>query len=262
MSEMNQESRLKLLGLWPQWTLRPEFTQQADATVACVQATEQKPVAPQELASPAADAIAIGEPQGTVAVRREHIMRMEWEELTRDMCQCQQCELSHSRTQVVPGVGDKQADWLVIGEAPGADEDAKGEPFVGQAGKLLDNMLAAIGLERGKGVYIANVLKCRPPNNRNPQEDEIGSCEPYLARQIQLIRPRIILAVGKFAAQWLLDSDKPVGALRGKIHFFNEIPVVVTYHPAYLLRSPAEKARAWEDLCLAQDALNQTNPSL
>ena len=259
MSELNWESRLKLLGLWPQWTLRPEFARTADAAEENIRAGEVVAL-PEPV--PVADASAKADSQGVIADGRESIMQMEWEELTRTICQCRQCGLSQTRTQAVPGVGDRQADWLIVGEAPGADEDASGEPFVGQAGKLLDSMLAAIGLARGNGVYIANVLKCRPPGNRNPQEDEIVACEPYLARQIELIRPRIILAVGKFAAQWLLDSDKPVGALRGKIHFFNEIPVVVTYHPAYLLRSPTEKARAWEDLCLAQDALKQTNPPL
>ncbi len=274
MSELNQESRLKLLGLWPRWSLRLEYLPRTAVTgaelTAGAAAAQPIPVAAlaAEVAEPAEDAMLPqtaapgGSSQSAIADRRMQIMRMDWDELTQTICHCQQCGLAQTRSQAVPGVGDRKAEWLIVGEAPGADEDAQGEPFVGQAGKLLDNMLAAIGLKRGDGVYIANVLKCRPPDNRNPQDIEIAACEPYLTRQIELIRPRIILAVGKFAAQWLLTSDKPVGALRGKIHHFNEIPVIVTYHPAYLLRSPTEKARAWEDLCLAQDALKQSAPSL
>lgn len=271
MNDLDQETRLKLLGLWPRWRLKPAYLPHTGAAAAkptTESATEHPiPVAARtaevDAGAKMPQAVApVSETPVSAADRRTQIMRMDWDELTQTICRCQECGLAQSRSQAVPGVGDRKAEWLVVGEAPGADEDAQGEPFVGQAGKLLDNMLAAIGLKRGAGVYIANVLKCRPPNNRNPQDIEITACEPYLARQIELIRPRIILAVGKFAAQWLLASDQPVGALRGKIHHFNEIPVIVTYHPAYLLRSPTEKARAWEDLCLAQDALKQSAPSL
>jgi DNA polymerase len=148
-------------------------------------------------------------------------------------------------------VGDEQAEWLFVGEGPGADEDAQGEPFVGQAGKLLDNMLLSIKLRRGKNVYIANIVKCRPPNNRVPEADEIATCLPYLQRQIELIKPKLIVALGKTAATALLGRDEVLGSLRGELHDLNGTPLVVTYHPAYLLRSPMEKAKAWQDLCFA-----------
>lgn len=175
-----------------------------------------------------------------------------WEQLADAVAHCTACKLSGSRTQGVLGVGDRNADWLIIGEAPGADEDRIGEPFVGQAGKLLDAMLAAIGLKRGENVYITNVLKSRPPGNRNPEPDEVAACRPYLLAQIELIRPKLILALGRFAAQSLLDTDEAIARLRGRVHRFQEVPLVVTYHPAYLLRNLPDKARAWEDLCLAR----------
>lgn len=175
-----------------------------------------------------------------------------WDELADAVAQCTKCKLHSTRTQGVLGVGDRNADWLVIGEAPGADEDAQGEPFVGQAGKLLDAMLASIGLARGDNVYIANVLKSRPPGNRNPEPDEIAACLPYLLNQIALIRPKLIVAVGRFAAQTLLQTDEAIGRLRGRVHQYQGIPLIVTYHPAYLLRNLPDKARAWEDLCLAR----------
>jgi DNA polymerase len=166
--------------------------------------------------------------------------------------------LHGTRTQTVFGVGDRRADWLVIGEAPGADEDQQGEPFVGRAGQLLNAMLFAIGLAREQ-VYIANILKCRPPGNRDPRPEEVVCCEPYLFRQIELIQPKIILAVGRIAAQNLLKTDTPIGKLRGQLHRFGAagIPVVVTYHPAYLLRSPTEKRKAWDDLQFACAALRR-----
>jgi DNA polymerase len=177
---------------------------------------------------------------------------LNWDELADAVARCTKCKLSATRTQGVLGVGDRNADWLIVGEAPGADEDAQGEPFVGQAGKLLDAMLAAIGLARGDNVYIANVLKSRPPGNRNPEPDEIAACMPYLLNQIALIQPKIILALGRFAAQTLLDTDETIGRLRGRVHRYQNIPLVVTYHPAYLLRNLPDKARSWEDLCLAR----------
>jgi DNA polymerase len=152
------------------------------------------------------------------------------------------------------GVGNTQADWLIIGEAPGAEEDRRGEPFVGRAGQLLDEMLRATGQSRGE-VYIANVLKCRPPNNRDPELGEARACRGYLDRQIALLKPKIILAVGRIAAQTLLATDTPVGKLRGKLHHLGDIPLVVTYHPAYLLRSPRQKSKSWADLCLAMDVI-------
>ena len=176
----------------------------------------------------------------------------DWDQLAEAVAHCTACKLHSTRTQGVLGVGDRNADWLIIGEAPGADEDAQGEPFVGQAGKLLDAMLAAIDLKRGNKVYITNVLKSRPPGNRNPEPDEVAACRPYLLAQIALIQPKLILALGRFAAQSLLDTDEAVGRLRGRVHQFQNVPLVVTYHPAYLLRNLPDKARAWEDLCLAR----------
>jgi DNA polymerase len=153
------------------------------------------------------------------------------------------------------GVGDRAARWLFVGEGPGAEEDARGEPFVGKAGQLLDAMLAAIGLKRGQGVFIANVVKCRPPANRNPEPAEAACCMPFLERQVDLIRPRLIVALGKVAAVTLLNQDSTVAALRGRVHGYRGSPLLVTYHPAYLLRNPPDKAKAWEDLCLARDTM-------
>ncbi len=180
---------------------------------------------------------------------------MDWNQLKAEVEHCTACTLSLTRTQAVFGVGDEKANWLCIGEGPGAREDATGEPFVGPAGKLLDNMLSAIGLQRGNNVYIANIVKCRPPNNRNPEPNETKQCEPYLARQIELIKPKIILALGKIAAQNLLKCDDNISSLRGKLHQYSGIALIVTYHPAYLLRSPHDKAKAWEDLCFAQETM-------
>jgi DNA polymerase len=184
-----------------------------------------------------------------------------WDALAEAVAHCTACKLSTTRTQGVLGVGDRHADWLIIGEAPGADEDARGEPFVGEAGKLLDAMLAAINLQRGNKVYITNVLKSRPPGNREPESDEIAACRPYLLAQIELIQPRLILALGRVAAQSLLDTDETVGHLRGRVHPFQGVPLVVTYHPAYLLRKLSDKARAWEDLCLARRTFASLPPS-
>ncbi len=184
-----------------------------------------------------------------------------WDTLADAVAHCTACKLSATRTQGVLGVGDRNADWLIIGEAPGADEDAQGEPFVGQAGKLLDAMLASIGLQRGDNVYITNVLKSRPPGNRNPEPDEVAACRPYLLAQIELIQPRLILALGRFAAQSLLDTDEAIARLRGRVHRFQNVPLVVTYHPAYLLRTLPDKARAWEDLCLARRTFSSLTPS-
>jgi uracil-DNA glycosylase family 4 len=175
---------------------------------------------------------------------------LSWEELRAAVAGCTRCALHESRTQTVFGVGNTTADWMIIGEAPGAEEDRRGEPFVGRAGKLLDEMLLAIGQQR-QSVFIANILKCRPPNNRDPSADESASCRPYLRQQIELVQPKIILAVGRIAAQQLLQSDAPVGRLRGTVHELDGVPLVVTYHPAYLLRSPSQKRKSWDDLCLA-----------
>jgi len=179
------------------------------------------------------------------------IMRMGWPELKARVAGCTDCPLHQKRNQSVFGVGDENADWLFVGEGPGAEEDAQGEPFVGQAGKLLDNMLAAIQLKRGQNVYIANVVKCRPPGNRNPEPAEALACEPYLHRQIELIRPKLIVALGRVAVSNLLATDASIASLRGKVHRYRGIPLIVTYHPAYLLRTLPDKAKAWVDLRFA-----------
>jgi DNA polymerase len=179
---------------------------------------------------------------------------LSWDELAATVRECRLCGLCETRTQTVFGTGDVRARLMVIGEAPGAEEDRQGEPFVGRAGQLLNSMLRAAGFERGQ-VYIANVLKCRPPNNRDPATDETDHCLPYLRRQIELIDPAVILCVGRIAAQRLLDRDEPLARLRGHIHRLGQTPVVVTYHPAYLLRSPTEKRKSWDDLKLALGVL-------
>ena len=213
------------------------------AAARSVPAARPVPVAPEPAGGPisvvAADAVA----------------HMDWQALRAAVSDCQACGLCQGRQQTVFGVGDVQARWMVIGEAPGEHEDRQGEPFVGQAGQLLDQMLRAIGLSRSAqgeaGVYIANTLKCRPPHNRNPEPAELAACAPFLMRQLALVQPAIILAMGRFAVQSLLQTQEPIGRLRGRVHQVAGVPVVVTYHPAYLLRNPADKAKAWEDLCLA-----------
>ena len=190
---------------------------------------------------------------------------MDWPALRRAVATCTACGLCQSRTQTVFGSGHERAHWMVVGEAPGEQEDKLGEPFVGPAGQLLDRMLAALQLSRAapaqpdaaRQVYIANTLKCRPPRNRNPAPEEMQRCEPFLLRQIELLQPRIILAMGAFAVKALLRSEEPVGRLRGRVHRYHGVPLVVTYHPAYLLRQPLEKARAWDDLCLAMATVQQ-----
>jgi uracil-DNA glycosylase family 4 len=178
--------------------------------------------------------------------------REGWLPLKQEVPACTACGLHKTRTQTVFGVGDEKAEWMLIGEAPGAEEDKLGEPFVGQAGKLLDSMLGAIDLKRGENVYIANVLKCRPPANRNPEPAEVERCTPFLKRQIALIRPKLIVAMGRFAAQTLLATDTSIASLRGKVHRYEGVPLIVTYHPAYLLRTLPDKAKAWEDLLFAR----------
>ncbi|MBA3588072.1 uracil-DNA glycosylase [Methylibium sp.] len=207
------------------------------------------------------------------------IEAMEWPALRAAVAGCTACGLCHGRRNTVFGAGSPGAHWMIVGEAPGEQEDRQGEPFVGKAGQLLDNMLRALGLHRDAGsaeggeaaasaatgdaaqrVVLANVLKCRPPMNRNPLPEEVAQCEPYLRRQVSLVRPRMILAMGRFAVQSLLRSDLPIGKLRGRLHAYEGVPLVVTYHPAYLLRNPADKARAWDDLCLARSALRAADP--
>jgi uracil-DNA glycosylase family 4 len=227
-----REERLKALGLWPIWRLRERSVRRdaADEMPASAEAPELSP------------------PEAGID-------GMQWDELRRAVRSCTRCALHEGRTQGVFGVGDVNAEWLFVGEAPGADEDRLGEPFVGQAGKLLDAMLAAIGLKRGENVYIANVLKSRPPRNRDPRPEEVAACLPYLERQIDLIRPRLIMAMGRFAVQSLLVTDASISRLRGTVHRYRGVPMLVTYHPAYLLRNPADKAKSWEDLVLARDTM-------
>jgi uracil-DNA glycosylase len=224
-----RESILAEMGLAPLWRLRS--------------APAQTPAAPA-----ANDALVADDRVARVAL-------MDWTELQSAVSACTACGLCRSRTNTVFGVGDRQANLLIVGEAPGQEEDARGEPFVGAAGRLLDNMLAAIDLRRGENVYIANVLKCRPPGNRNPAPEEIEACGIHLKRQIELIQPKLILAMGRFAAQTLLNSGASIASLRGRTHEYSAVPTIVTYHPAYLLRTPADKAKAWEDLCFARASL-------
>ncbi len=221
-----REEILKELGLWPQWRLK-----------SINESRDTSPVITDD--------------------RRNRILRMDWQELKTVVAACKDCPLHEKRTQAVFGVGDENADWLFIGEGPGVEEDAKGEPFVGQAGKLLDSMLAAIGLKRGDNVYIANVVKCRPPGNRNPEAQEAQQCEPYLERQIALIQPKLIIALGKVAVQNLLKADATIASLRGRLHDYQGIPLIVTYHPAYLLRNLPDKAKAWADLCFARKTMRE-----
>jgi len=193
-------------------------------------------------------------PEGTITADVSppgEVGAMDWSVLARTVAGCTRCGLHATRTQTVFGVGNREARWLFIGEAPGADEDRQGEPFVGRAGQLLNAMIEAVGLKR-EDVYIANVLKCRPPGNRDPQPIEVESCEPYLMRQIELIHPRLIVALGRHAAHSLLKTEAPLTRLRGQRLAYRGTPLVVTFHPAYLLRNPIDKRRAWDDLCLAR----------
>jgi len=211
--------------------------------------------APQEmLPEPVPDTVLPAEP----AARQTAVADApDWSMLAAQVAACTRCELHRTRTRTVFGTGNRQADWMIIGEAPGADEDREGEPFVGRAGRLLNAMLFAAGYQRDE-VYIANIIKCRPPQNRDPSAEQAACCRGYLERQIELVNPRLILAVGRIAAHNLLHSEVPLGRLRGKVHRYGrqEIPTVVTYHPAYLLRSPLEKRKVWEDLLFAQAACN------
>jgi DNA polymerase len=203
---------------------------------------------------PAVQAI---EPHTAADSREQEIRSLEWPQLRARVSGCTDCRLRAGCRQTVFGVGDERASWMLVGEAPGADEDRLGEPFVGQAGKLLDNMLRALGLARGRDVYIANVIKCRPPGNRDPQPDEVAKCSPYLERQIALVRPKLILAMGRFAAQTLLQTESAIARLRGTVHHHAGVPLVVTYHPAYLLRNLPDKAKAWADLRFAARTVAQ-----
>lgn len=229
------------LGLTPVWRLRSAaLTMPADAGAPPSTAD----ASPAVVDAPAGD-----------AARAARIAALTWDTFAADVDACTACGLCRTRRRSVPGVGDTHARWLLVGEAPGAEEDARGEPFVGQAGRLLDNMLAALGLARGRDVYIANVLKCRPPDNRTPDPLEAAACRPYLDRQIELLEPRLILALGRSAATTLLGVDATIASLRGRVHRYRNVPLVVTYHPAYLLRNLPDKAKSWEDLVFARRTL-------
>jgi uracil-DNA glycosylase len=242
-----RDSTLREMGLGPLWRLR-----EAPA------ATAIEPVAVSP--APTFSAAPVPKPSPTLAAgegRGAAIAGMGWDELRGAVAACDACMLCQGRKQAVLGVGDVDADWLFIGEGPGAEEDERGEPFVGQAGKLLDAMLAAIDLRRFDDVYIANVVKCRPPGNRTPEAEETAACWPYLERQIALLRPKLIVALGRPAAQTLLQADVKVGESRGRLFDFRGIPLIVTYHPAYLLRNLPDKAKAWEDLCFMRRTMRQ-----
>jgi uracil-DNA glycosylase len=230
-------------GLVPPPEPPPSFTKVAAPAFAPVRTPTARAVAPQRV-----------EPVD-LAARAGDIDRMAWDELAKAAAACRACSLCSGRRNAVFGVGDLQPDWLIVGEAPGDSEDLLGEPFAGAPGQLLDNMLKAVGLNRQRKVFLTNVVKCRPPGDRNAQPDEVTQCEPFLRRQVQLLQPRIILAMGRLAVQSLLGSPEPIGKLRGRSHDYLGVPVVVTYHPAYLLRNLPDKAKAWEDLCLALDVL-------
>lgn len=254
---LSREQMLVEMGISPIWVLRegkPSSAESATTPVA-VTAPEQPAVALQVPQTAAAQpAVQEARPAVTGAA---DIDALDWPALGRQVAACRNCPLCQQRKQAVLGVGDLNPDWLFIGEGPGADEDAQGEPFVGQAGKLLDNMLAALDIARGNKVYIGNAVKCRPPGNRTPEAAELAACWPYLERQIALLKPKIIVLLGKVAVHSVLRDDKSLASLRGKRFEYAGIPVVVTYHPAYLLRNLPDKAKAWEDLLFARRVLRE-----
>jgi uracil-DNA glycosylase family 4 len=255
-----------LAGVWDaQLVAQPEVAELAQAAPATVEAGSERVEGAREIARATsaptrADSAPVSAPTARAPVEPDSgDVAALWDNLRTEVRTCTKCALHQTRTQGVLGVGPRRVDWMVIGEAPGAEEDRRGEPFVGRAGHLLDAMLHTIGLNRGTNVYIANVLKSRPPGNRDPKPEEVAACLPYLMRQIALLQPRLMLAVGRIAAQNLLSTDLSLGRLRGKVHHFGELntPLIVTYHPAYLLRQPADKAKAWEDLKFARSVFRQ-----
>lgn len=257
---LTREQMLAEMGITPLWRLR-EQEEMAGITAADKggeTAVERAvPPAVPEAAEPAALQPPPPGPAAPAADRAGAIAAMDWPVLEASVAACRACSLCEHRKQAVLGVGDRRPNWLFIGEGPGAEEDAQGEPFVGQAGKLLDAMLAAIDLQRGQGVYIGNAVKCRPPGNRTPEAEEMAACWPYLERQIALLQPRIIVLLGRAAVTAVLKNDRPLSSLRGKRFDYGDIPLVVTYHPAYLLRNLPEKAKAWEDLLFARRLLRE-----
>jgi DNA polymerase len=235
-----RERILAEIGVRPRWRLRGREVPESRAAVDPAPASPPPAVRAGEVAALELDD------------RAARVARMDWPALKTAVATCEACGLCKTRTKTVFGVGDERAEWMLVGEAPGAEEDARGEPFVGQAGRLLDSMLAAVGLRRGETVYIANVLKCRPPGNRNPEPFEVAQCSPHLVRQIALIQPKLIVALGRAAAQLLLNTDASIASLRGKLFRYQGVTTIVTYHPAYLLRNLPDKSKAWEDLCFAR----------
>ncbi len=263
----DRDEILTEMGLGPIWRLRERPTAVDErvaevpaaaesATARAIHADSAPPTRARSASSAESVANAVAD-----SGREALISRMDWRALKEAVSGCRACGLHAGRNRTVFGVGDERAQWMLVGEAPGAEEDRLGEPFVGQAGKLLDGMLAAIGLKRGENVYIANVLKCRPPGNRNPEPGEVARCAPHLARQVELVGPKLILGLGRFAARTLLDSDASIASLRGKVHRYAGVPLVITYHPAYLLRNLPDKAKTWEDLLLARRALGESGAS-
>ncbi len=266
MDAQLRQRYMQAMGI-PVWIPKPVIASQPELDVAATPSVEQlthnlldvlsdtvslpSAVTPHPLNEPTSSLASVVEKP---AIKAE----LSWDELQDAVRNCQKCALSHTRTQTVFGTGSQQAQWMIIGEAPGAEEDRKGIPFVGKAGQLLNNMLAAVGVAR-ESVYIANVLKCRPPNNRDPKPEEVVQCRGYLERQIDLVTPRLILVVGRIAAQNLLQTQAPLARLRNQVHHdpVSGIPVIVTYHPAYLLRQPLDKRKAWQDLQFAKELFAQ-----
>lgn len=257
---MNREAMLREMGITPVWKARSGAPA---VQVQAVPAQTPAAAAPRVAEPPPRQAIVAREapvPAGAAAIapvtvdasRIEHIARMDWPELKATVASCTACGLAQGRNKTVFGVGDEKADWMIIGEAPGAEEDARGEPFVGQAGRLLDSMLAALEMRREVNIYIANVLKCRPPGNRNPEPMEVAQCSAHLLRQVALIEPKLIILMGRFAAQTLLNSDASIASMRGRLFQYQGTPAIVTYHPAYLLRNLPDKSKAWQDLLFAR----------
>jgi len=265
MADSRRAVLIEEMGLGPVWRLRGREAEEAAEPVQAEARTTMAPAsnigaAPAARSAPAARGAGVPSssspspvPMAVPSGERERAILMKsWPELQQAVAECTACGLCKTRRNTVFGVGDESAQWMIVGEAPGAEEDARGEPFVGQAGRLLDSMLAALKLGRADNVYIANVLKCRPPGNRNPEPVEVAQCSPHLVRQLELIRPKLILAMGRFAAQTLLNTEASIASLRGKLHEYKGVPVIVSYHPAYLLRNLPDKAKAWEDLVFAR----------
>ena len=258
MTSARRAEYLKAIGI-DRWIPRAAPEEALPGTLEAVDGrTVSVQAGAEEAPAPAPSVESLPARAGAEAVAGE-VVEARWQALRAEILECTKCPLRQGRTQGVVGVGNRESDWMVIGEAPGAEEDRRGEPFVGRAGRLLDAMLRSIGLSRASNVYIANILKSRPPANRDPRPEEVAACLPYLLRQIELVRPKLLLAVGRIAAQTLLSTDAPLARLRGRVHHFGErnTPLMVTYHPAYLLRSPADKRKAWEDLKFARSVMTR-----